>query len=199
VARGVSSKPCPTEGPALLIPLSSDGYLTSAGHHEPPHRLNSPHLYSWACLLGIVFRPAVAISDRRLVEKIPHELFCKAPGERRSKFWPSSLDGYAACSSGNRALMSSVNVPYGFTCAHSKGVKDLQGSTLVTNSWLFVTFDTAGEVATGYAAELSASNRANGVRRVFTRAVSRNHSLRRSTFSPTAVRMCPRRTRARPR
>jgi cellulose synthase (UDP-forming) len=37
-----------------------------------------------------------------------------------------------------------------------------------------------------------------GVIRVLARVVSRNHSPSRSEFSPTAVRMCPRRTRGRP-
>jgi hypothetical protein len=34
--------------------------------------------------------------------------------------------------------------------------------------------------------------------RVLARAVSRNHSSSRSAFSPTAVRICPTRTRASP-
>ena len=59
-------------------------------------------------------------------------------------------------------------------------------------------FDTAGEVSSCYAAAASAINRANGVMRVLARAISSNHSPSRSTFSPTAVRRCPRRTRVRP-
>ena len=69
---------------------------------------------------------------------------------------------------------------------------------LATTFWLSRTFDTAGEVLAGYAAGASAISRANGVIRVLTRAVSRNHSPSRSAFSPTAVKMCPKRTRARP-
>ena len=58
--------------------------------------------------------------------------------------------------------------------------------------------DTAGEVPAHYAGAVFAMSRANGVMRVLARAVSKNHSLSRSTFSPTAVRICPRRTRAKP-
>jgi hypothetical protein len=63
---------------------------------------------------------------------------------------------------------------------------------------LFTKSDTAGEVAASDAAALSAIRRAHGVRRVFTRAVSRSHAPRRSPFSPTAVRRWPRGPRARP-
>jgi hypothetical protein len=42
--------------------------------------------------------------------------------------------------------------------------------------------ETAGEVASGYAAAVSAISRANGVMRVLVCAVSRNHSPRRSMF-----------------
>ena len=59
-------------------------------------------------------------------------------------------------------------------------------------------FDTAGEVSASYAAGAFAMSRVNGVMRVFARVVSRNHSPSRSTFRPTAVRRCPRRTRGRP-
>ena len=64
--------------------------------------------------------------------------------------------------------------------------------------WLIVIFDTAGEVSTGYAAGASVMRRAHGVMRVFARGVSRNHSLSRSTFRPTAVRIWPRCTRGSP-
>jgi hypothetical protein len=69
---------------------------------------------------------------------------------------------------------------------------------MATTSWLFVIFDTAGEVSASYAAALSAISLANGVIRVFAREVSKNHSPSRKTFSPTAVRMCPKHTRLRP-
>src|SRR5262249_33203511 len=58
--------------------------------------------------------------------------------------------------------------------------------------------DTAGEVSTGYAAGASVMRRAHGMMRVFARGVSRNHSLSRSTFRPTAVRIWPRCTRGSP-
>jgi len=57
---------------------------------------------------------------------------------------------------------------------------------------VFVTFDTAGESAAGYAAGASASSRANGVVRGFACAVSGTHPPSRSMFSLTAVRIGPR-------
>jgi hypothetical protein len=51
----------------------------------------------------------------------------------------------------------------------------------------------------GHAPEASAISRANGVIRVRARGVSRGHSLSCSTFSPTAVRLRLRSTRARPK
>jgi hypothetical protein len=60
---------------------------------------------------------------------------------------------------------------------------------------IFVGSDTAGDVSAGYAAGASAISCANGVMQGFARAVSRNHSPSRSTFSSTAVRICPRWTR----
>jgi hypothetical protein len=71
-------------------------------------------------------------------------------------------------------------------------------ANMANTSWVFVTFDTAGEVSVGYAAGASAISRANGVRRVLARAVCRTHAPSRSTFSPTAVRIGPRRTLAKP-
>jgi hypothetical protein len=62
----------------------------------------------------------------------------------------------------------------------------------------FVGSDTAGEVSSGYAAGAAAISRANGVIRVFARAVSRNQSPSRRLFSPPAGRPCPRWTRASP-
>jgi hypothetical protein len=63
---------------------------------------------------------------------------------------------------------------------------------------LLGTFDTAGEVSEGYAGGACAISRANGGMRVCAGAVSTNHSPSRHPFSPTAVRLCPRRTRLRP-
>ena len=65
-------------------------------------------------------------------------------------------------------------------------------------SWVIGAFDPAGEVLGSYAAGASAISRANGAMRILAHAVSRHHFLSRSRFSPAAVRMWPRWTRARP-